>query len=227
MYTLYITVLGAIFGAARAEEPSLITDRPDIAESSRAVGRGVVQLEQGVSLEGGPRVGFPSLTRVGVGGGVELRVETPILAVQPGGVAFDGLAVGSKWALPLEQQEVGLLTHLDFGPDGALRPVAKLAYDVGLPLGLELGLNGGGTFAGAGLEGPVGLWAAALGRSVTDSLRLYGEASGEHGAGAHAVRLDAGGALLLSPDVQLDASGLVGVLGGGWAVGLGLSVRWD
>lgn len=147
MYTLYITVLGAIFGAARAEEPSLITDRPDIAESSRAVGRGVVQLEQGVSL--------------------------------------------------------------------------------GLPSGLELGLNGGGTFAGAGLEGPVGLWAAALGRSVTDSLRLYGEASGEHGAGAHAVRLDAGGALLLSPDVQLDASGLVGVLGGGWAAGLGLSVRWD
>ena len=56
--------------AAEAKEP-LVTDRPDVAESSVTVGDRVYQIEQGITYEGAGSVVstlFPSLHRFGFGG---------------------------------------------------------------------------------------------------------------------------------------------------------------
>lgn len=229
-----ILCLLAFSPAALADDGAepLVTDRPDIAESSLAVGKGVYQLEQGVSLAGASGqavgVGFPSLSRLGVGGNVELRLETPIVAVGSAGAAFDGIALGGKWHLPLEGPSLGILAHAELGPGGTVAPILKLAGDFDLPAGFELGINAGGTTAG-GLDAPTALWAVAVGRSVTDSLRLYVEGSGDarFDGAATAVAFDGGLSYLITNDVQWDLSGLYGALGGGWAAGTGISVRFD
>jgi hypothetical protein len=215
---------------AFASDDALVTDRPDIAESSLAVGKGVYQLEQGVLLSGcdgcGAGVGLPSLSRYGVGRGVELRLETPIVDVAGGSVAFPGAAVGVKWHLPTDAASLGLLVHADVDAEGGVAPIVKLAWDADLPAGFELGVNVGGTSA-PGFEAPVALWATAVGKPLSDTLRVYAEASGEAGAAGQSVAVDAGLAYLLSDDVQWDASALYGATGGGWSAGTGISVRFD
>lgn len=230
---MFCTLFYFVSAAYAGDNPEpLVTDRPDIAESSLAVGKGVYQLEQGVSLSGAAgqaaSVGFPSLSRLGLGGNVELRLETPIVAISDGGVGFDGLALGGKWHLPLQGPSLGILAHAELVPGGQVAPILKLAGDFDLPAGLELGINAGGTTAG-GLEAPTGLWAVAMGRSVTDALRLYVEGSGDarlDGAAA-TVAVDGGFSYLISNDVQWDMSALYGVVGGGWGAGTGISVRFD
>ncbi len=216
---------------AHAGDDSLVTDRPDIAESSLVVGKGTYQLEQGVSVEGGGGstvIGAPSLSRYGVGGNLELRLETPWVQASGGSVEFPGAAVGIKWHAPTDAASVAILAHADIGADGQVAPIVKLAWDADLPAGLELGVNVGGTTA-PGFGPASALWATAVGRSVTDSLRFYVEASGDYAlsAGVATVAFDGGASYLLSDDVQLDASALYGAVGGGWAAGAGVSVRFD
>lgn len=75
---LAVPVVGADSGA-----PPLVTDRPDVTESSQVVPRGLVQVEMGYSFlrfeEGDARLdlsAFPgTLVRVGLHDRVELRVE--------------------------------------------------------------------------------------------------------------------------------------------------------
>lgn len=68
-------------GAAHAEE-DLVTDRPDVVESSDVVGPGRLQLETAVAADqwfghgGGGSVSAPLLLRYGLGWNLELRVET-------------------------------------------------------------------------------------------------------------------------------------------------------
>jgi hypothetical protein len=217
-------VLLVLVVPARAADP-IFTDRPDIAEGSRVVDRGAVQLEQGVALDGpGSTVSFPSLTRVGVGHDLEVRLETPVLAIGDGGAAFDGVAVGGKWhAYDTDGgPSVGVLVHAEFDGDFGFAPVAKVACDLDLPAGLELGLNVGGTVAGGGVGG---LWAVAVGRPLTDVFRVYVEASGAVASGVAVTDFDAGASYLVNDDVQLDLSGLYG-LAGNYGAGAGVSVRW-
>src|SRR5436853_4120618 len=68
---------------ARAERGPIEPDRPGAADGSSAVARGDVQLEVGFQREASDQgrletrdLFLPTLVRVGVGHGVELRVET-------------------------------------------------------------------------------------------------------------------------------------------------------
>lgn len=215
---------------AHAADP-ISTDRPDVAESSLAVDKGVYQLEQGVELAGwgsGTAIRFPSLSRFGIGGNVEARVETPFVNVSGASVTFAGVSAGVKWHLPFEWPSIGLLASADFDGQGNFTPVGKIAWDVELPTGIELGVNVGATTA-PGLRSPSALWALAVGRPVNRHLRLYVEGSGQTAPGwfFQQVSLDAGASVLLSDDVQWDVSALYGVVGGGWSAGTGLSVRFD
>ncbi len=216
--------LALVVSLAHAGEP-ITTDRPDIAEGSGVMDRGAVQLEQGVALDGpGSVVSLPSLTRVGIGHDLELRLETPIVAIGGGSAAFDGVAVGGKWHVYDSEggPSVGVLAHAEFDGDFGFAPVVKVACDLDLPAGLELGVNVGGTAAGGAASG---LWAAAVGRPLTDALRVYVEASGAVASGGSATDFDAGVSYLLSDDLQLDLSGLYG-LAGNYGAGAGVSVRW-
>lgn len=221
-----------LIGSAFARTPDPIsTDRPDVAESSAAMDTGVYQLEQGIELSGqgsATAFSFPSLSRYGIGGNVEARIETPFVYVSGGSVAFAGVSAGVKWHLPFEWPSLALLASADFDGQGNFTPVGKIAWDVDLPTGIGLGINVGMTTA-PGLRSPSALWALSVGRPVNRHLRLYVEGSGQTAPGwfFDQVALDAGATVGLSDNVQWDVYGLYGVVGGGWSAGTGLSVRFD
>ncbi len=228
---MLLTLLLPFTAHAADDVGPLVTDRPDIAESSLAVGPGTYQLEQGVIVrdDGGTlSVGLPSLSRYGIGHGLELRLETPIVSIAGGTASFDTLALGAKWHLPTGGPSLGLLAHAEFDANGDVVPIVKVACDLDLPAGLELGVNVGATTAPA-LAQPTALWAAAVGRPLNDKLRVYVEGSGDApvDGGDPTVAVDGGFSYLFSDDVQWDLSALYGAVGGGWSAGSGLSVRFD
>jgi hypothetical protein len=226
-------LLACLAGVAFAEEPTIVTDRPDIAESSLVVDRGMYQIEQGVLVETvgeDTSVAFPSLHRLGIGHNLELRVETPIMTAGAGGPAFDGVALGFKWHLQDggdlgDVPSVGVLVHADIAPDGLVSPIGKVAIDTSLPLGLELGINVGGTLTES--REPELNYAVACGRFVSDNLRFYAEGSGAASVEDREFGVDGGLSYLITNDVQWDISARQSLVGdAGWYIGTGISARF-
>ena len=220
-------------GGAFAEP--LVTDRPDIAESSEVLEARVYQWEQGGAVEraeGRSTGTFPSLHRFGLGHGVELRVETPVMAIADRHAGFEDVAVGAKWHLldgggRARPPSLALLGHAVVDADRRLSGIFKLAADTGLPLDFDLGVNAGATVGHAASA----LYAASLSHALAGPLRGYLEISGEHPLrqeGPAAVAMDLGVALLLGDDVQLDGALLRGLSAGApdWSATVGLSTRW-
>src|SRR5262247_1179263 len=78
-----LVILAAAPGQAQTSQPDpeLVTDRPDFTESSEVVGRGVLQVESGLTLEQPDdsvrQVTLPQLLfRFGLGSRVELRLAS-------------------------------------------------------------------------------------------------------------------------------------------------------
>lgn len=222
---------------AEAREP-LVTDRPDVAESSQALSVGGYQLEQAGQLEsdaGAASLGFPSLHRVGVGNGLELRLETPIASLSPAGALAEDLAIGAKWQFldggePGQAPSVALLGHAIFDRAGGVSPLLKLLADASLPLGFDLGVNLGATLpAGPLALGPAFPFAAAIAHPIDDRLRAYGEVSGELAAlGPAQLGVDGGFAFLATDDLQLDVALYRGLTPNApaWYLTTGVSLRW-
>lgn len=228
-------LLLAAIATAMAEEPAtIVTDRPDIAESSIAVGSGTYQVEQGLlaeTVDGQTSISFPSLHRFGLGHNLEFRVETPILSASAADQAFDGVAVGFKWHVQDggelgEPPSLALYLHGDIGPDGEVLPIAKALIDTSLPGDLEVGINVGGTLTPGDRE-PEFNYAVALGRFLNDTFRVYAEGSGANSLNAREFGVDAGVSLLLTDNVQWDMSARQSFQGGaGWYIGSGISARF-
>jgi hypothetical protein len=222
--------------AAEARSP-IVTDRPDIAESSETVGHGVYQLEQAAQYDASGGIGalsFPSLHRVGLGDRFELRMETPLVNIQNGVPAFDELAVGGKLHVVDggglgEWPSVALLAHAALTQGGGIEPIAKVLIDTTLPLDFELGFNAGATLP-SGSAGPTGTFTSALSHDLVESLRSYVELSGERNfAGAQDVLgLDGGLVYLVNDDLQLDVAVYRGLTAAAteWYVTTGVSARW-
>jgi hypothetical protein len=222
-------------GAPAAFAGPLATDRPDIAESSLALARGVYQLEQATQVEwsGAGVAKFPSLHRFGLGRGLELRLETPITAVGGGPAAFTGAALGGKLHL-LDGGEwgswpsVALLAHLDVDPTFQVEPIGKLLVDAGLPGDFDLGFNAGLSRPVAG--GPTASFAGSLSHDLVGPFRSYLELSGDQGlaAGTGTLGVDGGVTLLLNDDLQLDTAVYRGLTPGAvdWYVTSGMSARF-
>lgn len=221
---------------AEAKEP-LATDRPDIAETSQSVGRGVYQIEQALQPEttGGVTSWlFPSLHRFGLTDRFELRLETPLMSLTGGRPSFDELAFGGKYhwidggewgGLP----SVALLGHANVNAAGSLEPIAKVLIDTSLPGGFDLGVNLGATW-GAGNAAPTPIFAGALAYYFTDALRAYGEVSGEQdlSGGQNVLGVDGGLVYLVNDDLQLDVAAYKGLTAAAtdWYVTAGISVRY-
>ena len=111
-----ILCLVAVPGFAQTQKPKaetpkkepLSTDRPDFVESSLTVGKGVFQIEAGISTERSREGGLgartsstPTLLRFGFSSNMEFRVETEgALQLRSGGARQSGsadTALGVKW----------------------------------------------------------------------------------------------------------------------------------
>jgi hypothetical protein len=120
------------------------TDRPDYVESSSVVGRGLVQIETGMTFEQLDENGVrtrtlttPSLLRLGIGDTLELRLESDgFTRIHASGSAdggdtvgrthgFSDLSLGVKWRIQESDESTGApglawLLHVD-APSGSSR----------------------------------------------------------------------------------------------------------
>jgi len=172
--------------------------------------------------------------------------RTVVSTVSTGG-ATDGigdLEAGVKLGLLSTTGGVALAilasTTVPAGTDayssGRLDPRTRLALAVPLTSRLSFGVNAGVFWSSSGpAPAPVvtrsdALYTAVLGFGVTDRVSAFAESFGSlpvSSGGASEHLLDGGITVLLSPTLQLDASGGIGIHADApdWFVGAGVSVR--
>lgn len=126
-------------GAAQTGKPlpELVTDRPDFTEATDVVGRGVLQLEGGFTLdrEGSVRhfSGPELLLRLGLSKRFELRFATD---------GFDANeAVGQNWRSGHSDAEIGF--KLNFWKQGHYRPAFSIVPNLSIPVGSAAFSSGG------------------------------------------------------------------------------------
>lgn len=228
-------LLVPVSARAEAEAPGdIVTDRPDVAESSETVGAGRFQAELGVDLESSTAEGeraldlrTPLKLRFGLSERWEAHLETEGYAGQfvegedgeHGAGDIDlgvkvNLYPGEGW-IPSTGLLLALTLPAGSGP-GAGRAVdlsPTLAVDWGIGDHWGIGANLGFTFGlwdeAAGAPEQAFRFALAVGRTwapLSERLRTYLEVFGEHslGHGDQVLMLDGGFSLLLSPNLQLD-----------------------
>lgn len=198
---------------------------------------------------------FPTLLRVGLNDTVELRIETdgPIyqrvheqatgLTTHAHGMA--DVALGLKWHMRDGDEErgtpgIGWLLHVDMDSgSGAFRgqgwrPSLRMVAEWALPHGYSVGVMPG-LYQERDDEDKAyvgGIFAVVVGKALNDQWRVFGELTGEalttprHGG--NVVTADAGAAVLLGKDIQLDCAFAKGMSrhapNQAWT--LGLSVRF-
>jgi hypothetical protein len=121
------------------------TDGPDFVESSESVGKGRFQFETGPSFQRDKRdgadqrtVSIPLLLKLGMGGGIEARLETDALTWVSGQAPPDGTSGGTSVALHgFADTAIGLKWHSeDEDPARGIPSVAWLLH-FELPSGTE------------------------------------------------------------------------------------------
>jgi hypothetical protein len=242
---------------ALAEEDFINADRPGLAEGSVAVGPGTFQIETGVQKEyrevddvDEQSTLIPTLLRLGVWTGMELRVETDLYTrgriAEPGEnvVRPDGFApvsVGFKYNfLEGDATSFGAIARV-FPPSGTndyrshhvtgdLRLVADWDFAPDWSLNPNIGVSvdesdDGGTFTSA-------IAAATLSYGLTDQLEIFVDTalqSPESENGKTGVAFDGGVVILLGHDIQFDVSAGTRVIGDSPAdpfIATGVSVRF-
>ena len=249
--------LTLFFSAGPSFGNELVTDRPDQTESAETVAPGLVQIELGAAItreRHRPRIEtreFPqALIRIGLsprlelrlgwGGDVETRADTPSGRLESGG-GSDG-ELGAKLRLasgpagdaallcavsvPVGDREV---TSDRFDPSCRVSLATDLA--AGWSLGVNLGIEWESeeTVMGVSTTSRL-LYTVAAGRGITERwaffAELFGDAGGSAG-GAPLHHFDGGLTWLVRPHVQLDAFAGAGLSGDApdWLAGVGLSFR--
>lgn len=230
---------GATAALAETDEP-INADRPGIADGSKVVGHGRLQLEAGAQKEfrrvGGVsdhRTMAPLLLRAGIGQNWEFRLETNSYVVQH---SSDGLrekggapvALGAKYQItdPADRTMPSFGVIARFTPpsgsgsfrsrrtSGDLRLAADWDFAPDWSLNPNIGV--GRVEDDDGRTFFVRTFAATIGYNPTASLNLFVDAglqSPETKGGRAAVIVDAGVAYLLTPNMQLDFSAGKGVRG--------------
>lgn len=255
MKVLPVCILGALsLGvsiAAAQDIPALQTDRPDETESSAVVPAGFGQIEAGLGYqdhhtppEGEPNAhrsfAAPSvLVRYGALPWLELRGSgesslhiQEFADTKESDLLFEW-GVGAKIQILGESgwaPEMAFIGELAF-PDGeGVAPGFRLAMSHTLSPSLGFGYNIGAEFdtdAPTFSRSVTGIYTAALGMDITESLGAYIEVFGSlyDGEGEHLV--DGGITYALGPNLQFDAAIGAGISENapGYYVNTGLSVR--
>jgi hypothetical protein len=219
---------------SRAQEASIVADRPGLADGSTTVGRGVVQLETGVTGEGGDEELFtlPTLVRYGITDRLELRIASDVLGWHSDGSDVAPVSAGFK--LRLRDGAVPLSLIASVQPPsggGAFRSAgfeseARLVSDIELAEGLSLTPNVGVAVVEG--DGAAALFAMTLEREMGRALPFI-DFETTITDGDTSIIADAGVAWVVLPDTQLDISAGVDVHGDAypeWFVAAGFSRRF-
>lgn len=245
--TLLILTMGVALPSsvlAGEDEEPIAPDRPGFGDAPRTVPAGHLQTEMGfqVDFDDDAQLSFPLFSfRVGLLDWLEVRVGVPDATATFGGSTTWGAGDAT----------LGFMLARSFGEDlqASLVPAVSLPvgsagatsgdYDPSLELNLayalteHLGLGAAGYVARAPLDDGTHGWALGAGASVgyafTDSLSAYVEGFFEMQEGGDPQpSVGAGVAFLVTPRLQLDVSGGVGVTKDGAPpfVSSGLAVLW-
>jgi hypothetical protein len=219
---------------ARAQEASIVADRPGLADGSTTVSQGVAQLEIGVTLESSDEEVFtlPALVRYGLTNRLELRIASDILGITEDNTEIGPVSAGFK--LRLRDGAVPLSLIASVQPPsggGALRSnafagEARLVSDIELAEGLSLTPNVGVALVEAG--GATALFAMTLEREMGRALPFV-DFETTMGGGDASMIADAGVAWVVRPNTQLDLSAGVNVFGDeypDWFIAAGYSRRF-
>ena len=250
---LALGVAGSGFtGDPFLEEP-LVTDRPDFTESSSTVGRGVLQLEGGVTFSNfrsGTKVTTAGeiLARWGVAEKLELRFQLPSYSLERSsgadGTGFLSSGIGLKYELAqgrgdgfIGGMEAALIASTTVPTGTSDFASSKWQPAAVLAAGWELGPNVG-IVGNLGISRPADdenryttLWVSvALGVGLTEAASVFIELYGfnrEEARGPNTATFQTGLVYLVNPDLQLDARVARRLTGRGvdFLVGAGLSWR--
>ncbi|HEU4888385.1 MAG TPA: transporter [Thermoanaerobaculia bacterium] len=218
----------------RAQEASIVADRPGLADGSTTVGRGMAQLETGLTGEGGDEEQFtlPTLVRYGITDRLELRIASDVV----GWTSDDGdiapIAAGFKLSLRDGALPLSLIASVQ-PPSGegrlrssAFEGEARLVSDIDLAEGLSLTPNVGVALVEG--DGAVAIFAATVEREMGRALPFV-DFEATIGDGDTSMIADAGIAWVVRPNTQLDISVGVDVLGDEypeWFIAAGYSRRF-
>ena len=238
-------------GAAAA--PELVTDRPDFTESSEVVGRGVLQVESGLTFEDDRQAGERArvvsapqvLVRVGMTPRFELRFGGDGFvseSIRTAGGAFQtsgssDAEIGFKYKLtgsPVAGFDAAILPSLSLptGRDGLTSdgydPGVKLTWARELPRGF--GLSGNVNGAWLTVDGRRD-WEPSVSVSVSHGFGAnwgaYWETYGFFGEGSCACTFNTGITRGFGENLQLDVEAGRGLTASApdWFVGVGFAVR--
>ena len=217
-------MLGAVFlfvfgSTAYGQDADLINaDRPGIADSSAAVGRGIFQIEAGLERDHDPgqrSIATPLLLRYGITKEFEMRVEGNGYIHADGANGFAPLSLGAKYHFR-DAPSLGIIARL-FPPSGtgAQRSHAttgdlRLAADIDLggkwALNPNVGVashdDGAGRFA-------AGLAALTVQYNISERANVFVDGaveSPEERGGSASLVIDAGTAWIAGHNTQFDIS---------------------
>ncbi len=221
-----------------AQARPLITDRPDFTESPVTVPKGSIQLETGLTLEhaDGLRAssGPEALLRWSPTHGLEIRLQSPDYVRADAQDGFTDFGVGVKLELgSFASWDVGAIASVELPTGDATLSAGgtqpELIVAAGRALGEAWSLGTQVAAAKPGDSGGVHLLATfVVGRALSEAVGAFAElAADREPGGSGAALLHGGFTLSVTPTVQLDLHGAVGL--GGHApdgiLGLGFSTR--
>ncbi len=227
--------------AVHAQDPEMITDRPDFTESPYTIPLGSVQIETGFSWE---RVSGADVTRLPEGLvrwspvlGLELRLGVPDWLEAPGGgQGFGDLGLGAKFELgrfgvwdAAVIAAATLPTGTEVVSSGGFEPQAVLTAGRELGLRSSLGVQLSAT-APAGEEAVGVMSTVVLARALNERVGSFIELAIEKGSGETSASLvHAGLTFALTPIMQFDIHAAAGISGSApdALIGFGFSTRRD
>jgi hypothetical protein len=216
----FVAVCFLVVPALFAQDADLVNpDRPGIADGSAVVGRGKFQIETGLERDhgsDGSSIATPTLFRYGVNDRFELRLEgNGYIHADGGGSGFAPFSVGGKYRFA-DAPSMGVIARL-FVPSGTsaqrshsstgdVRLAVDLNFGEKWSLNPNLGVasedDGNGRFT-------AGLAAVTLQCNISDHANVFVDGAvqtpEEHGGGSSLI-LDAGVAVIIGRNTQLDAS---------------------
>ena len=243
---LYHGTLSAKADSCPSIKDEIVTDRPDVTNSSVVIPAGSLQIENGVNLSArdGDRVidGTNTRLRFGIANCLEFLVDTPTYFANvgnPQNSGFSDAAPALKWQISPVPGKVDLSAvfgvALPTGSAGIAGPGAQPYLQFPWSWELRSGWGLSGMFTeffrpSDPTSKQVTETTFAIEKQVTERVSLFVEYVGDYPAsGSPAQLLNSGGLYRLGPNQQLDFHVALGLNHNApsYIVGVGYSVRFD
>ncbi len=243
---LYHGTLSAKADSCPSIKDEIVTDRPDVTNSSVVIPAGSLQIENGVNLSArdGDRVidGTNTRLRFGIANCLEFLVDTPTYFANlsnPQNSGFSDAAPALKWQISPVPGKVDLSAvfgvALPTGSAGIAGPGAQPYLQFPWSWELRSGWGLSGMFTeffrpSDPTSKRVTETTFAIEKQVTERVSLFVEYVGDYPAsGSPAQLLNSGGLYRLGPNQQLDFHVALGLNHNApsYIVGVGYSVRFD